>query len=112
MRVQPKRSITSLLVIFSLFAVMCKPLRADDGTPAQHRACAPDVFRLCSSSIPDHTAITKCLQHNIGRLNPDCRAVFEGDQRAEEPDEQPWSPRAKSGAETYSAVTGMRERVK
>jgi hypothetical protein len=48
------------------------------GTPAQQRACRPDVFRLCAAEIPNVRAITACLAGNMGRLSPDCRAVFQG----------------------------------
>jgi len=66
-----------------LFVVICGPLRADEGTFAQRRACEPDVFRLCNEFIPDHAAITNCLERNKVRLNPDCQAVFEAGGRAE-----------------------------
>ncbi|WP_213736891.1 hypothetical protein [Bradyrhizobium sp. dw_411] len=52
-------------------------LHAEEGTLAQRNACKPDVFRLCQQFIPDHAAITACLQRNTAHLNPDCRAVFE-----------------------------------
>src|SRR5260370_40090020 len=39
-----------------LFIVICGPLRAEEGTLAQRRACEPDVFRLCNEFIPDHAA--------------------------------------------------------
>jgi hypothetical protein len=51
-------------------------VRAQDGTPAQRNACKPDVFRLCAEFIPDRDAITACLERNVPKLNPDCRAVF------------------------------------
>lgn len=47
------------------------------GTPAQQRACRPDVFRLCAGEIPNVKAITACLAARVSRLSPDCRAVFE-----------------------------------
>jgi hypothetical protein len=47
------------------------------GTPAQQRACRPDVFRLCAAEIPNVRAITRCLENKMSRLSPDCRAVFE-----------------------------------
>lgn len=50
---------------------------AEEGTLAQRNACKPDVFRLCSSFIPDRDAITACLQRNTSKLNPECRAVFQ-----------------------------------
>ena len=56
--------------------VKAKQLRS--GTDAQQRACAPDVFRLCSAYIPFEAPITACLQRNKRKLNPQCRKVFEG----------------------------------
>lgn len=47
------------------------------GTPAQQRACRPDVFRLCAGEIPNVKAITACLAARVSRLSPDCRAVFQ-----------------------------------
>lgn len=49
---------------------------AQQGTPTQRNACKPDVFRLCSSFIPDPTAITGCLVRNRANLSPACHAVF------------------------------------
>jgi hypothetical protein len=71
--------IALLLAVESLspFAVAAQ----EPGTPAQKRACRPDVYRLCAGEIPDVRAITRCLQRNMSRLNPDCRAVFEGTLR-------------------------------
>ena len=49
---------------------------AEEGTLAQRNACKPDVFRLCSSFIPDPAAITNCLERNRAKLSPACHAVF------------------------------------
>ena len=51
------------------------------GTPAQRRACTPDVYRLCRVYIPNADAITQCLKRNLRALNPQCRAVFQGKLR-------------------------------
>ena len=67
-----------LFVATSLFAVNSGAVWAEQGSFAQRHACKPDVFRLCSEFIPDHAEITNCLQQNLARLNPGCRAVFEG----------------------------------
>jgi hypothetical protein len=53
----------------------------EPGTPAQKRACRPDVYRLCAAEIPNVRDITRCLQRKMSQLNPDCRAVFEGTLR-------------------------------
>jgi hypothetical protein len=47
------------------------------GTPAQRRACTPDVYRFCAGEIPNVARITSCLRRNKARLSEACRAVFE-----------------------------------
>jgi hypothetical protein len=53
------------------------PARAEPGTPAQKRACTPDVYRLCAGEIPNIRAITACLRRQKANLSEACRAVFE-----------------------------------
>jgi hypothetical protein len=48
------------------------------GTSDQQSACMSDVFRLCSSEIPNVTRIVACLKHERPRLSDGCRAVFGG----------------------------------
>jgi hypothetical protein len=60
----------------SLMIAACGSLQAQDGTPAQRRACTPDVFRLCREFIPNRSEIANCLLRNKLRLNADCRVVF------------------------------------
>jgi hypothetical protein len=50
---------------------------AEPGTPAQKRACTPDVYRLCAGEIPNVRAITNCLRRQKASLSEACRAVFE-----------------------------------
>ena len=50
---------------------------ADLATPAQKRACTPDVYRLCAGEIPNVSAITNCLRRKKASLSKACRAVFE-----------------------------------
>jgi hypothetical protein len=42
----------------------------------QRRLCTPDVFRLCSSEIPDRERITACMRKNRASLSEGCRSVF------------------------------------
>ena len=42
----------------------------------QQDACRPDVFRLCSSSIPDVGEIVACLRGNEPRLSEACHQVM------------------------------------
>ena len=82
MQVKTKRlpANSGLLGMASFFVMICGPVHPEEGTFAQRRACEPDVFRLCNEFIPDPAAITNCLERNKARLNPDCRAVFEGSE--------------------------------
>jgi hypothetical protein len=46
------------------------------GTAEERAACTPDVFRLCSSEIPNVEKIVACLQKSKQKLSPGCRVVF------------------------------------
>ena len=46
------------------------------GTPEQRQACTGDVFRLCSSDIPNVDRIVACLKRQRSNLSPACQAVF------------------------------------
>lgn len=46
-------------------------------TPEQHKACTPDVYRLCPGEIPNVRAITSCLRRQEASLSEACKAVFE-----------------------------------
>jgi hypothetical protein len=52
------------------------------GTLEQRLACAPDVFRLCSSQIPDSNRIVACLRQNTAQLSGVCREVFDSNASA------------------------------
>src|SRR5690242_16481534 len=42
----------------------------------QRRLCTPDVWRLCSSEIPDVERITACMRRQRAHLSEGCRSVF------------------------------------
>jgi hypothetical protein len=46
------------------------------GTAQQRAACTPDVFRLCSSFIPDADRITACLASRQQELSEACASVM------------------------------------
>ena len=46
------------------------------GTPEQRRACRADAFRLCREAIPNVRRVTACMEKNIRKLSPPCRAQF------------------------------------
>jgi len=46
------------------------------GSASERAACTPDVFRLCSSEIPNVTKIIACLKEKKASLSPGCRIAF------------------------------------
>lgn len=46
------------------------------GTPEQRRACRADAMRLCREFIPNVKRITACMEQNVDKLTPACRAQF------------------------------------
>jgi hypothetical protein len=51
-------------------------------TAEQRAACAPDVYRLCSSDIPNVAKIIVCMRKEKPNLSPACRAVVEAAEQA------------------------------
>ncbi|MDX7949874.1 hypothetical protein P7D22_01620 [Lichenihabitans sp. Uapishka_5] len=49
---------------------------AGRGSADDQLACTPDVYRLCSSSVPDEDAIVACLNRNLPSLSPACKTVM------------------------------------
>ncbi len=78
LRESPRGAQLRFFIATALFAISSGAVLAEQGSFAQRQACKPDVFRLCGEFIPNHAAITNCLQLNLVRLNPGCRAVFQG----------------------------------
>jgi hypothetical protein len=73
MQISKLLSRTALVVGF----VSCSTTSfAQQGTATQRAACTPDVFRLCSSEIPNVDRIVACLQREKPRLSAGCQAVF------------------------------------
>lgn len=62
-------------------AAVAQSVRA---TLQQREACTPDVFRLCSSEIPDPDRITVCLRRNESQLSDRCRRVVDDKEEVRE----------------------------
>jgi hypothetical protein len=56
----------------ALWASSAQAFTEDD----QQRLCTGDVFRLCSSEIPDRARIIACMRHKRAQLSEGCRSVF------------------------------------
>jgi type II secretory pathway component PulL len=46
------------------------------GTYEQRRACRADAMKFCRDYVPNVQRITACMERNIRRLSPQCRAQF------------------------------------
>jgi len=62
--------------IFALALASVSTASFAAGTPEQRQACTGDVFRLCSSDIPNVDRIVACLKRQRTSLSPACQAVF------------------------------------
>jgi hypothetical protein len=74
MRQTASRIITALTVASTMTAAI-GPGHAL-GT-SERAVCTPDVFRLCSSEIPNVDHIIACLKKEKPRLSEACRAVVD-----------------------------------
>lgn len=75
------------IIYVALTAGLASPVFAQEyrGTPAQQKACRPNVFQFCAGEIPNVRKITACLRRNVARLNPDCAAIFAEEQNQAQP---------------------------
>jgi hypothetical protein len=64
--------ITSVGVFLTMLPAVSRAFTQDD----QRRLCTGDVFRLCSSEIPDVDRITACMHRQRASLSEGCRRVF------------------------------------
>ena len=67
-----------LVLLLGLLLIGVPRLSFAEGTAAQRKACKPDVIRLCNGPPPQYADTRSCLEANMARLSPKCRAVFEG----------------------------------
>jgi hypothetical protein len=73
-----RRGLGLALAFGGTLAVQAASAQEYRGTQEQQMACTPDVWRLCSSQIPDVGRIVACLRANTPQLSEGCRAVFAG----------------------------------
>ena len=64
-------------IVPALALALCATSASAEVTSLQRAACTPDVFRLCSSDIPNVGRITACLKRERGGLSPSCRTVMD-----------------------------------
>ena len=66
----------SVIAAGTAFALCTSVFAAERGSPEDQLACTPDVYRLCSSFVPDEDAIVACLNRNVRALTPACQKVM------------------------------------
>jgi hypothetical protein len=57
------------------FSARAETLGGVEISPAEKRACAPDVIRLCRNFMPDQTAVFGCMQDKRALLSSACDKV-------------------------------------
>ncbi len=77
-QIHGKIFIAALLGAVSFGAVLVQTIAADAATEEQKAACTPDVWRLCSSEVPNVSRIVACLNRNHGKLSAACKVVMDG----------------------------------
>jgi hypothetical protein len=73
---------SSKLIAATLLSATIGGTAFAQGTMAQQDACRSDVFRLCSSYIPDVGQIVACLRGNEPQLSEACHSVMFEQQAA------------------------------
>lgn len=68
--------LAALLAVAFASGTLSVAAEADDRTK-QREACAPDYKKYCSDVAMGGGRIKKCLNDNIDKLSPECRAVVE-----------------------------------
>ena len=72
LKVRNFKIISSLALSLAMMPAASHAFTQDD----QRRLCTGDVFRLCSSEIPDAARITACMRRQRASLSQGCRSVF------------------------------------
>lgn len=67
-----------LVMLLGLLLIGAPQLSFAEGTAAQRKACKPDAMRLCNGPPPQYADTRACMEANMAKLSPKCRAVFEG----------------------------------
>jgi len=70
------------IMILAYGAIVMLPLIANSGAIAsqgtyeQRKACRQDAMKFCRKDVPNVPKITACMERNLHRLSPACRAQF------------------------------------
>jgi len=64
--------VSSLAFCLAMLPASSHAFSQDD----QQRLCTGDVFRLCSSEIPNRARIIACMHRQKASLSQGCRSVF------------------------------------
>jgi hypothetical protein len=68
--------IATILAAVTAYVVALTEPGLAQGTPEQRWACEEDAFKFCGKEIPNVERITACMNKNVKKLSPGCRAQF------------------------------------
>jgi hypothetical protein len=69
-----RRAALPVLAVLALVATTAASHAA--GTYEQRRACRADAMKFCRDQVPNVKRVTACMEKNIRKLSPPCRAQF------------------------------------
>lgn len=67
---------SALIALVALAAAAGTTTSDAAGTREQRRACRADAMKFCRDHVPNVKRITACMEKNIAKLSPACRAQF------------------------------------
>ncbi len=70
------KAITLVGVLMLAPSMLAGASAAEQGTPEQRRACRKDAMTFCRKEVPSVQRITACMERNLRKLSPACRAQF------------------------------------
>ena len=68
--------IATILAAVTAYVVALTEPGLAQGTPEQRWACEEDAFKFCGKETPNVERITACMNKNVKKLSPGCRAQF------------------------------------
>ena len=79
-RMKTSRSVVRNLLAVAMVIALSSTAALAIGTEEERAACTPDVFRLCSSEIPNVPGIIACLKKQKPNLSDGCRTAVNNEE--------------------------------
>jgi hypothetical protein len=66
-----------IFLVVALATIAFSGASAAERTAEQQRACVDDALSFCLSEVPNIDRIAACMERNLDKLSPPCRAQVE-----------------------------------